>query len=73
MVWAYVVVMAMTTPVTAETEFVVQAPNMAFKSEEECQKFRELNMLYLFQTRPTRKAKAVSHCVSLPFEFSTES
>ena len=40
MVWAYVVVMAMSTPVTSETEFVVQAPNMAFKNEEDCQKFK---------------------------------
>jgi len=67
MIWAYVVIMAMTTPVTSETTFVVNAPNMAFKNEEDCQTYRELNMLYLFQTRPTPKARAVSQCVPLPF------
>ena len=67
MIWAYVVIMAMTTPVTSETTFVVNAPNMAFKNEEDCQTYRELNMLYLFQTRPNPKARAVSQCISLPF------
>lgn len=73
MVWAYVVVMAMSTPVTSETEFIVQAPNMAFKNEEDCQKYRELNMLYLFQSRPTPNARAVSQCISLPFNIEIES
>ena len=47
MIWAYVVIMAMNTPVTSETTFIVDAPNMAFKNEEDCQTYRELNMLYL--------------------------
>jgi len=67
MIWAYIVIMSMSTPVTSETKFVVNAPNMAFKNEEDCQAYREMNMLYLFQTRPNPKAKAVSQCVSLPF------
>ena len=67
MVWAYVVIMAMSTPVTSDTEFIVQAPNMAFKNEEDCQKFRELNMLRLYNSRPSENAKAISKCTSFPF------
>ena len=73
MIWAYVVILAMTTPVTSETTFVVNAPNMAFKNEEDCQAYREINMLYLFQTKPNPKARAVSQCISLPLGMVTES
>ena len=72
MIWAYVVIMAMATPVTSESTFIVDAPNMAFKNEEDCQTYRELNMLYLFQTRPTPTARAVSQCVPLPFNVDIE-
>ena len=37
MIWVYVVVMTLTTPVTKDNSFIVHSPNMAFKTEEACQ------------------------------------
>ena len=69
MVWVYVVVMTLTSPITKDSNFIVHSPNMAFKTEEVCQHWREFDMTRLYKTRPDENAKAVSQCFSLPFKL----
>jgi len=72
MIWVYIVAMTMTSPVTENNTFIVHAPNMAFKNEKDCQQWREIDMLRLFNTRPDANAKAVSMCISLPFNIDKD-
>ena len=73
MVWVYVVVMTLTSPVTKDSNFIVHSPNMAFKTEEVCQEWRAFDMTRLYKSRPDEGAKAVSLCISLPFNIDIES
>ena len=73
MVWVYVVVMTLTSPVTKDSNFIVHSPNMAIKTEEVCQHWREFDMTRLYKSRPNEGAKAVSLCVPLPFNIDIES
>ena len=73
MVWVYVVVMTLTSPITKDSNFIVHSPNMAFKTEEVCQHWREFDMTRLYKSRPNEGAKAVSLCVPLPFNIDIES
>jgi hypothetical protein len=68
MIWVYVVVMTLTAPVTKDNSF-----NMAFKTEESCQQWREFDMLRLYNSRPDDGARAVSLCISMPFNIDEES
>ena len=61
MVYAYIVVLSMMKD--GEPHFSVRAPNETYKTEERCQAVRELNMLYLLQTKPDPSYKFVSQCV----------
>ena len=67
MVWVYTVVMKMIEPTTSEKTFIVFSPNTAFISEESCQKWREADMLRLYNSRPNESAEAISQCTSFPF------
>ncbi len=69
MIWVYIVAMTMTSPVTEDNTFIVHAPNMAFKHEESCQQWREMDMLRLYNSRPDAKSSAVSLCIALPFNI----
>tara|TARA_R110000787_G_scaffold27119_2_gene75474 strand:+ start:813 stop:1034 length:222 start_codon:yes stop_codon:yes gene_type:complete len=73
MIWIYVVVITLTAPVTPSSSFTVHAPNMAFRTEEACQSWREFDMLRLYNTRPDENAKAVSQCFSMPFNIDKAS
>ena len=68
MIWVYVVVMTLTAPVTKDNSFIVHSPNMAFKTE-----WREFDMLRLYNSRPDEGARAVSLCISMPFNIDEES
>ena len=67
MIWVYIVVMMMIEPTTSEKTFIVFSPNTAFISEESCQKWREADMLRLYNSRPNESAEAISKCTSFPF------
>ncbi len=67
MVWVYTVVMMMIEPTTSEKTFIVFSPNTAFISEESCQQWREIDMLRLYNSRPSESAEAISKCTSFPF------
>ena len=67
MIWVYTVVMMMIEPTTSEKTFIVFSPNTAFISEESCQKWREADMLRLYNSRPNESAEAISKCTSFPF------
>ena len=67
MIWVYTVVMMMLEPTTSEKTFIVFSPNVAFTSEESCQQWREVDMLRLYNSRPSENAKAISKCTSFPF------
>jgi len=73
MIWVYIVAITLTNPVNIKSSFSIHAPNMAFKTEESCQSWREHDMLRLYKSRPNDSAKAVSQCFSLPFNIDTES
>lgn len=61
MVYVYIVVLSMMKD--GEPHFSVRTPNATYKTEERCQAVRELNMLYLLQTKPDPSYKFVSQCV----------
>lgn len=61
MVYVYIVVLSMMKD--GEPHYSVRAPNATYKTEERCQAVRELNMLYLLQTKPDPSYKFVSQCV----------
>ena len=67
MVWGYTVVMRMIETTTSEKTFIVFSPNTAFINEESCQQWREVDMLRLYNSRPSENAKAVSQCFPFPF------
>ena len=67
MIWVYTVVMMMIEPTTSEKTFIVFSPNSAFTTEESCQKWREADMLRLYNSRPNESAEAMSKCTSFPF------
>ena len=67
MIWVYIVALSFTT--IEGVKFTVQAPNMAFLSEEACQAYRVNSMTHLLKTKPSKLAKAVSQCFSLPFKI----
>ena len=67
MIWVYTVVMMMIEPTTSEKTFIVFSPNTAFTTEESCQKWREADMLRLYNSRPNESAEAMSKCTSFPF------
>ena len=52
MIWVYTVVMMMIEPTTSEKTFIVFSPNTAFTTEESCQKWREADMIRLYNSRP---------------------
>ena len=70
MIWVYTVVMMMIEPTTNEKSFIVFSPNTAFINEESCQQWREVDMLRLYNSRPSENAKAVSQC--FPFLFKVD-
>ena len=53
MIWVYTVVMMMIEPTTSEKTFIVFSPNTAFTNEESCQQWREVDMLRLYNSRPS--------------------
>ena len=67
MIWVYTVVMMMIEPTTSEKTFIVFSPNTAFTTEESCQKWREADMIRLYNSRPNESAEAMSKCTSFPF------
>ena len=67
MIWVYTVVMMMIEPTTSEKTFIVFSPNTAFTTEESCQKWREADMLRLYNSRPNESAEAMSKCTSFLF------
>ena len=67
MIWVYTVVMMMIEPTTSEKTFIVFSPNTALISEESCQKWREADMLRLYNSRPNESAEAISQCFPFPF------
>ena len=67
MIWVYTVVMMMIEPTTSEKTFIVFSPNTAFRTEESCQKWREADMIRLYNSRPNESAEAMSKCTSFPF------
>jgi hypothetical protein len=67
MIWVYTVVMMMIEPTTSEKTFIVFSPNTAFTTEESCQKWRETDMIRLYNSRPNESAEAMSKCTSFPF------
>ena len=67
MIWVYTVVMMMIEPTTSEKTFIVFSPNTAFTTEESCQKWREVDMIRLYNSRPNKSAEAMSKCTSFPF------
>ena len=67
MIWVYIVALSFTT--IEGVKFTVQAPNMAFLSEEACQAYRINSMMHLLKTKPSERSKAVSQCFSLPFKI----
>ena len=67
MIWVYTVVMMMIEPTTSEKTFIVFSPNTAFTTEESCQKWREADMIRLYNSRPNKSAEAMSKCTSFPF------
>ncbi len=67
MIWVYTVIMMMIEPTTSEKTFIVFSPNTAFTTEESCQKWREADMLRLYNSRPNESAEAMSKCTSFPF------
>ena len=69
MIWIYVVAITLTNPVNVKSSFQIHAPNMAFRTEESCQSWREFDMLRLYKSRPNENAKAVSQCFPLPFSI----
>lgn len=68
MVYVYIVVLSMMKD--GEPHFSVRAPNATYKTEERCQAVRELNMLYLLETKPDPSYKFVSQCVGFPSALS---
>ena len=64
MVYVYIVVLSMMKD--GEPHFSVRAPNATYKTEERCQDVRELNMLYLLETKPDPSFEFVCQCVGLP-------
>ena len=68
MVYVYIVVLSMMKD--GEPHFSVRAPNATYKTEERCQAVRELNMLYLLETKPDPSFVFVSQCVGLPSPLS---
>ena len=72
MIWVYTVVMTLTAPVNKDSKFIVHSPNMAFKTEESCQQWREFDMLRLYNSRPDEGARAISQCISMPFNIDKE-
>lgn len=67
MIWVYTVVMMMIEPTTSEKTFIVFSPNTAFTTEKSCQKWREADMIRLYNSRPNESAEAMSKCTSFPF------
>ena len=67
MIWVYTVVIMMIEPTTSEKTFIVFSPNTAFTTEESCQKWREADMIRLYNSRPNESAEAMSKCTSFPF------
>ena len=67
MIWVYTVVMMMIEPTTNEKSFIGVSPNTALTNEESCQQWREVDMLRLYNSRPSENAKAVSQCFPFPF------
>jgi len=67
MIYVYIVVLSIMKD--GEPHFSVRAPNATYKTEERCQAIREVNMLYLLETKPDPKAKFFSQCVGLPFNM----
>jgi len=67
MIYVYIVVLSIMKD--GEPNFSVRAPNATYTTEERCQAVRELNMLYLLETKPDPKAKFFSQCVGLPFNM----
>jgi hypothetical protein len=67
MIWVYTVVMMMIEPTTSEKTFIVFSPNTAFTNEDSCQKWRETDMIRLYNSRPNESAEAMSKCTSFPF------
>jgi len=67
MIWIYIITLTTTKPVKPDTPCQVHAPNIAFKSEEACQRWREHDMLRLYNSRPNESARVVSQCISLRF------
>ena len=57
MIWVYTVVMMMIEPTTNEKSFIVFSPNTAFTNEESCQQWREVDMLRLYNSRPSKVLK----------------
>ncbi len=70
MVYVYIVVLSMMKD--GEPHFSVRAPNATYKTEERCQAVRELNMLYLLETKPDPSYKFVSQCVGFPSPLSSK-
>ena len=68
MVYVYIVVLSMMKD--GEPHFSVRAPNATYKTEERCQAVRELNMLYLLETKPDPSYKFVSQWVGFPSPLS---
>jgi|TARA_R100000951_G_scaffold97754_1_gene87487 hypothetical protein len=68
MIYVYIVVLSIMKD--GEPHFSVRAPNATYKTEERCQAVRELNMLYLLETKPDPDAKFVSQCVGFPSPLS---
>jgi|TARA_B110000196_G_C20712289_1_gene460226 hypothetical protein len=67
MIWVYVVALSFIT--IEGVKFTVQAPNMAFLSEEACQAYRIKSMTHLLKTKPSKSSRAVSQCFPLPFKI----
>lgn len=70
MVYVYIVVLSMMKD--GEPHFSVRAPNATYKTEERCQAVRELNMLYLLETKPDPSYKFVSQCVGFLSPLSSK-
>ena len=68
MIYVYIVVLSMMKD--GEPHFSVRAPNATYKTEERCQAVRELNMLYLLETKPEPSYTIVSQCVGFPSPLS---
>jgi len=65
MIYVYIVILSMMKD--GEPHYSVRAPNATYKTEENCQAVRELNMLYLLETAPDPTAEFRSLCVGIEF------